>query len=233
MLPLQRTELISLRARRAAGSAAGRGSMPARRLTAATYWEAVLADLQRLLAHRWAGTLPSGQRDSWLFVACVAMSWIAPPFVLRREFRALAQEVGGWPAGEADSRMGAVFRRAEAAVAGRTVEWNGRAVDPRYRLRAATIVEALRVTPAEMCAAGLRVLVDRDVARKHAAERQRTHRQRAGVQERSAYESAAAARATAAAALRAAGMSWAQVAAHLELPSPDAARVLASRAAAP
>jgi hypothetical protein len=190
ILPLDRGEIIALRARRAARQAQGSGSAPTAHLTAATYWETVLTDLQRLRQARWFGPLPSGQRDEWLFLAACAMSWLAPPMALRRELYALAQECGGWTEAEARNRMSAVFRRADKAAKGERAEHEGRLVDPRYRFKAATIIGRLEITPVEMRDAGLRVLVDRDRTREIAAERQTEHRRRQGVQERTSYEAA-------------------------------------------
>jgi len=192
VLPRTRAEIVSLRARRAERAARGEGPAPASRLTAATYWETVLADLQRLRQARWFGPLPPGQRDCWMFLAGCAMSWLAPPFALRREMHALAQESGGWTEREAQSRMSTLFRRAELAAAGGTVEWNGQKVDARYRFRSSTIVDWLQITPSEMRNAGLRVLVDRDVGRELATGRERDRRRRQGAQERAAYEAASA-----------------------------------------
>jgi hypothetical protein len=137
---VERAEIIILPARRADLRAQGNGPRPARTLTGATYWETVLTDLQRLRQARWFGPLPTGHRDCWLFLAGCAMSWLAPPHALRRELYALAQEAGGWTEREATSRMGTLFRRAEMAARGATIEWMGRRVDARYRFRAATII---------------------------------------------------------------------------------------------
>ena len=233
VLPLQRDELRTLQAGRTAQRGRGDGTAPRHRLTFATYGEAVLTDLQTLRKLRWAGPLPPGQRDTWLFLACTAMAWMVPAQLLRREFHALAREAGGWSEGEADRRMGTVFRRAEAAAAGQAagqaVGWAGRTTSPRYRLRAATIVDWLQITPAEMREGGLRVLVDQDIRRERGTARQRARRRRAGVQERAAYEAAAAARRAQAAGLRQQGLPWAEVARRMELPSADAARVLVVR----
>jgi prophage antirepressor-like protein len=229
VLPLERAELIVLGARRAERAARGEGPTPTRHLTAATFWETVLADLQRLRTRRWFGNLPAGQRDTWLFLAGTAMSWLAPPFALERELRALAAEIGGWDSHECDSRMASVFRRAKLAAAGGVSKWRGKLVDPRYRCKAATAVDWLAITPTEMRDAGLRVLIDQDRARELAAERQTAHRRRAGVQERGAYEVAAAVRAGEAAALRSSGLSWAKVATQMGLPSADSARKLTTR----
>jgi hypothetical protein len=161
------------------------------------------------------------------------MSWVAPPFVRTREFYALARETAGWTSGEVDNRMASVFRRAQDAAAGRVIEWNGRPFDPRYRFRASTIVEWLRIAPREMREGNLRVLVDRDVARERAAERQRAKRRRAGVQERVSCAGAAAIRAQTATDLRSSGLSWTEVASEMRLPSPEAARKLVSRRKCP
>jgi hypothetical protein len=188
ILPRERAEIVSLHARRAERRAREGGPAPAQKLTAATYWEAVLTDLQKLLTVRWSGRLPPGHRDGWLFLACCAMARLAPPQVLRREFYALAQEVGCWTEGEAVSRMSSVFKRAEMAARGERVEWRGKPVDPRYRFRAATIIEWLKVTSAEMREADLRVLIDGERRRELAAERLVAHRRRHGIIERATYE---------------------------------------------
>jgi hypothetical protein len=191
ILPLARADLIALRARRAERGVRGQGPTPAKRLTAATLWETVLTDLQRLRSHRWFGSLPPGHRDTWLFLAGIAMSWLAPPFVLRRELNALASEAGGWGTAECNARLSSVMSRAERAGRGEMQDWKGRAVDSRYRFKAATIVEWLDIAPSEMREANLRVLVNADIAREHAAERQAAARRRCGAQERAVYEAAA------------------------------------------
>lgn len=207
-LPMERSELVVLGAERARRRAERRDRQAARRepgqptrtLTGATYWETVLTDLQRLRELRWFGGLPHGQRDCWLFLACNAMSWLAPPAAMQRELYALAQEVGGWTSRECDARMSAVFSRARMAAAGQTIEWMGQRVDPRYRFRASTICEWLEIEPAEMREAGLRVLIDRSVKNERNRERwcaqdraqeQRERRRQRGSSERALYEAEA------------------------------------------
>jgi hypothetical protein len=187
VLPLERAELNVLRARRAERAPVMSGLAPAHRLTAATYWETVLADLQKLRALRWFGDLPPGHRDTWLFLACNAMAWLAPPFALQREVRALASEAAGWDGREADSRMASILKRAEKAAQGARQEWQGQSVDPRYRFRAAIMVEWLDISPREMREADLRALIDDDLKRQHGAERQQACRRNAGVQPRSEW----------------------------------------------
>jgi hypothetical protein len=125
------------------------------------------------------------------------MAWLAPPQVLRREFYSLAQEAGCWTEGEAVSRMSSVFKRAEMAARGERVEWRGKPVDPRYRFRAATMIEWREITSAEMRDADLRVLIDGDRRREPARARRITYARRKGVLERAEYEAARAAAALA------------------------------------
>jgi hypothetical protein len=158
------------------------------------------------------------------------MSWTVPSVHLRREFLALAARVAGWSEAEGQQRMGTIFRQADAAVAGRKSEWMGRHVDPRYRMKATTIIDWLGITEAEMRTANLRVLVDKTIANERARERQHARRREAGAMLRVDYEAAAAERRDEVARLRASGMSWRAVALAMGLGSPDAARMLASRA---
>ena len=231
VLPVARGELHSLQAERARRRANGRagGGAPNRSLNAATLWETRLSDLQRLRKKRFfASMLPPGQRDAWVFLAGVAMSWVCPPAVLRREMRALAHEAGSWPGEETETRLQAVFERAHRAAAGESVEFQGRRVDPRYRFRSSTIVEWLAIEPEEMRAAGLRDLVTDDVRREIEARERRERRAR---QDRTTFEAAARERAERARALRASGWSWRDVARELGFGSAESARKTAAKRA--
>lgn len=192
VLPFTQAEVVSLRAERAKRKAEGKDkTKPTIHLSAATYWETALTDLQRLRAYRCPeGALPEGQRDAWLFMASVAISWISPPEVLGREIIALASEAAGWPEGETKSRMSAVIKRARQAAAGQTITFNGREVDCRYQAKASTIIEWLRIDPAEQRAAGLRVLVDEDRKRELSVERMERSRRNRGIKDRGAQQAA-------------------------------------------
>lgn len=190
VLPVTHAELISLRAERAKRKAEGKDkTRPVLTLSGATYWESVLSDLQRLRAYRCAdGALPEGQRDSWLFVAGVAISWISPAEVLGREIMSLAREAAGWRDSETKSRMSAIIKRARQAADGQKLDFGGREVDCRYRMKANTIVEWLNIDPAEQRAAGLRVLVDEDRKRERSIERTEKSRRERGVKDRSGQQ---------------------------------------------
>ena len=60
--------------------------------------------------------------------------------------------------------MSAVLARAEQAARGEKIEYWGRLVDPRYRFRTSTIIEALDITEAEMRACRLRHLVSSEIS---------------------------------------------------------------------
>lgn len=188
ILPIERGELISLTAARAARKARGKVvTPPATRLTIGTLWESRLTDLQKIRHGRWFGDLPPGQRNAWMFLAGLAMSWLSPPEVLQRELYALAQECGGWSDREAKSRMQAVFKRARDAAAGKTYEYQGEQFDPRYRFRTETIIEWLGVTEDEMRAFGLRSIVSDRVRRELDTERKIEERRGQGVVPRQQY----------------------------------------------
>lgn len=180
VLPVERGQLIMISAERARRRAERETVAPAMRLTAATYWETVLSDLQKLRRLRWFGELPPGNRDTWLFLACNAMSWLAPPAAMIREINALSAECAGWTDKETKSRMNTVVRRAQMAIAGETIEWNGVRVDPRYRFRSETIVNWLEIEPEEMRRANLRTLVDDTIKRELATQRETDRRRRNG-----------------------------------------------------
>lgn len=192
VLPHTRAELVSLSTERAARKAAGRApGKPVRTLTAQTWAETMLTDLQRLREYRYPeGAIPSGERDRWMFCAATAMAWLAPPAVLERELSALAHEAAGWQGSETRSRMSAALTRARMAAAGTRLEWEGREVDPRYRMRAGTVIDWLEIEPGEMRGAGLRMLVDADRRRELATERERESRRRKGAASRADQQAA-------------------------------------------
>lgn len=186
LLPMTRAEIVSLRAERAkrrteAKPNSRKGGRPAARRDSASYGETVLEDLHRLRKHRYAsGRLPPGARDTWLFCAAMALSWITPAPALSGLIETLAEEVSGWRGREARSRMGSIIRRAQDAAAGKSIEYDGKEVDPRYRMKAATIIKWLSIADDEMRAAGLRVLLTPDARRERNVEACRDRRKAKG-----------------------------------------------------
>ncbi len=235
VLPHTRAEIRSIAAARAARRAERRQrtEAPRARLTVATWAETLLTDLQRLRGYRWPeGGIPSGQRDRWLFCAAVAMSWLAPPQVLERELASLAHEAAGWQGHQTRSRMSAAVGRAKAAAAGARLEWQGEHVDPRYRLKASTVVDWLEIDPAEQRGAGLRLLVDSALRRELATERARESRSRKGARSRADQQAARLAIGRRALWLAAKdGMTVREIAAELGISTGQVSKAMAEAAA--
>lgn len=190
VLPHTQAEIISIRAERAARKAEheGREKRITQKLTGYTLWSMIHDDLQKLRRYRnpETGALPPGGRDAWLFVAANALSWIVAAEDMEREIRILAMQAAGWSDSESKSRLSAIVQRGHQAAAGKSVLYNGREVDPRYRMRANTIIDWLQIEPAEMRDADLRVLVDAGIQRERASERQTEYRRRKGAVSREA-----------------------------------------------
>jgi hypothetical protein len=212
ILPVERSKLYDLRVQRALRSTTKdteRLVRPPEGFTKATLWEARLSDLQRLRELRWFGQPLPDFRDRWLFLAGVAMSWLAIPSVLRRELYALAEEVGGWSEGRARSKLHAVFRTAEEAAQGKKVKWEGLEIDPRYRLKNQTIIDILEITPEEE--REMKTIISDEERRRRDKEEKRERRREAGGMTRKEYEGRAAERRAEARRMAAQGMSVRQI----------------------
>jgi hypothetical protein len=228
LLPADRGELLDLRVQRALRNSRKK---PQERLwgapegyNAATLWEARLSDLQTLRWLRWFGEPMPDFRDRWMFVAGVAMSWLALPRVLRRELYALSREVGGWTEATAKSKLHAVFRTAHASARGEKVEWRGMRIDPRYRLKNNTIIEALEITPEEE--RELKTIIGEDERRRRDRIRDERRRREAGAMTRVEYEVRAAKRRAQARRLAAEGMSVRRIAAEIGIGKSQVQRAL-------
>ena len=188
VLPFTQSELISLRSERKkrALDQDHQTVRPALILGAASYWSTVHDDIQKLRLHRnpESGALAAGHRDTWIFVAAVALSWLAPATKMSREIGIVAAQAAGWTDKETHARMSAVIKRAKNAEDGKLTLHDGREVDPKYRMRASTIVDWLAIEPSEMRAAGLRVLVDDDIRRELNTQRTSASRRRKGSKDR-------------------------------------------------
>ena len=195
ILPIGRADLHDIRiqrAKRRTRSPSKGQERPTQGFTQATLMEARLSDMQTLKEVRWFGELPEGQRDFWLFVAGVCMSWLAVPQVLQRELFALAREAGGWSEAETRSRMHAVFYRARQHANGMKVDYNGQLVDPLYRFTNDYIIEVLEITPDEE--RKLRTIISKDEKRRRDRENTKQQRRGAGMVPRAEYEAQALAR---------------------------------------
>ena len=219
ILPLTRAELADIRVQRALRRTeqSSEGSKQVRTsFTTATLWEARLSDLQRLREMRWWGALPPGHRDLWLFLAINAMAWLTDsPKILYREALTLAQEAGGWPEGEMRTRMQAIFKRAQQAMRGETIHWQGHEIDSRYHFRNETIIEWLDITPEEQ--RSMQTLIGPEEIRRRDRERKARIRRTQGTISRTEYEARAKGRQAEAVLRRAQGESITAIAQALNV----------------
>ncbi|KGF67684.1 hypothetical protein LL06_20895 [Hoeflea sp. BAL378] len=194
VLPHTQAEIISLRAERTARKAEREGMEKriTQKLTGTTLWSTIHDDLQKLRRYRnpATGALPAGGRDAWLFVAANALSWMVAAEDMEREIRILAMQAAGWSDSESKARLSTIVKRAKQAAEGKTILFNGREVDPRFRMRSDTIVDWLKIEPAEMRDADLRVLIDSDLRRERGTERQTKFRRGKGAQDRAELQTA-------------------------------------------
>ncbi len=196
----------------------------------------VLEDLRRLAELRSAdGIVQPGSRALFGHIGACQLARVIPAGQLWQEVREWSRILL-----PADYREGAEFRQhcssllreAQRAAKGERDTYRGRHVTPVYTYRASTIIDRLSVTPDEM--RQMTRLIDQDEKRLRHREAAMAKRRDQGIQERGSYiEQVAeegACRAARARTLRDSGMTWDEVAKRMELGSPDAARVLASRA---
>jgi hypothetical protein len=233
ILPYTRAQIDLLRAERAERPAARdacirNGHPTLAGFHAATLWQGRLDELERLLRHRWFGTLPPGHRDGWLFTAGIAASYLTIPSKLRAELFHLARRVSPWSDNETHHRLTCVIQRAEAAGRGECIEWHGHRVDPRYRLCDETIVRWLNITEQEMVALDFRHLLTPELKRARKRTYWHLHRAAQGRLSRDVYLAAAIERHANAAELRARGLTWESVGDLMGI-SAGAARKLAQR----
>jgi hypothetical protein len=236
LLPLQRSNLDEIRRARAEEQAQDEAELAARQARRASLvpvsggdvrglrtfvpcelaWDR-LEDLRTLVQLRGHEEgLPAGERDMFIFLGACFLAQALTVRSLEAEIRALAQEFAPtWSEAEQRSCVSSALSRAQAAHAGKTVEFKGREVDPRYRQRNATLVELLRISPDE--ALKLKTILPKDEAMRRDAERQCARRRAKGAQPRADYLDAVAMRRVEAKRLKGEGLSIRAIAARLSV----------------
>jgi hypothetical protein len=238
ILPLTREELEELRAKRREGGAkqASRGARKApegredveKRFTLYTLALGRLADLQHLLRLRGLDELPPGQRNAWMFAAGTSLACLVEPQYLEREIVQLGKDCAGWGEAETKSRMHSVISRAQDAGVGKTAEWNGKQIDPRYRLKNQTIIEYLGITPSEE--KEMKVLISEKTKRQRDRERKEQKRRAEGVIPRREYLARANEKRDIAQDLHSQGMSYRKIGEKLGISRTKARRLIADAA---
>jgi len=194
-----------------------------RQLSVRTLWWDRLADLRTLVALRgWTGRVPEGHRDTFLWVACIALCWRMPLPWVRSELHEIGLEfASSMPVSERMAILTTTLARAEAAARGETIEFKGEMVDPRYRMSNQRLIELLEITPEEE--RQLTTMISKSTKRDR--EKKSNLRRAPGVIERGTYlENAETKRATAR-ILKAQGKTWGEIAEELGYASADSARL--------
>jgi len=154
VLPYTRAEIEEARHRREAARKSFDGSrLPstAVRFDRISWSCAVLDDMQTLAEKRWCGTIPEGQRDIWVFIAAVHLAWRCSPDEIFDETAEIATAWGIAPSWiEKGKYLHSAIDRAQRAMAGEKIDWNGKSRDIRYRFTSQTLIEWLKIEPYEM-----------------------------------------------------------------------------------
>jgi hypothetical protein len=184
-LEARRAQRRALRATRDARRRPERQSADTRGFNLDTLAEARMHDLRYLLEIRGWDNLPPGQRDSWMFVAGVMLSYLVEARALEREIIALGRDYADWSEGETKSRMHTVIDKAQTAAAGEKVLWKGQQRHPRYWLKNQSIIDRLEITPEEE--RHLKTIISEDTRRERDRERKERARRSQGAQPRDEY----------------------------------------------
>jgi hypothetical protein len=139
-----------------------------------------LGDLRRLVRLRGLeGGAPSGQRNLLVFLGAVFLAQSGVAFRLWDEVRELAREIAPtWSEHEVLSCVCSVKSRTEAALRGETLDLRGAPIDPRYRYKSQTLIDLLRIAPAEE--RELQTIISDTERRRRGAERAAQRRRSAG-----------------------------------------------------
>ena len=164
ILPYTRAEIAEARHRReAARKSFDRSCLPstAVRFDRISWSCAVLDDMQSLVEKRWAGTVPDGQRDIWIFIAAVHLAWRCSPDEIFSETAEIAMAWGISPSWiEKGKYLCSLIDRANRALAGEKISWDGQNRDVRYRFSGHTLIDWLKIESHEM--ANLTCLIDKN-----------------------------------------------------------------------
>jgi hypothetical protein len=152
---------------------AARAKTGARQSTGSIYdrWYLVYQDL--LAIGRWYdfGGIPPGHRNNWLFASAVALSWFAHPETLEAE---LIGQARVWTPYLTEKEVRAAYQspleRARMAAEGKTIEWQGMDIDPRYRMRRSTLYELLQPIIPPALERTLRAVISDETRKEHKRE---------------------------------------------------------------
>ena len=160
-------------------------------LTGRSYWGAIAADVERLRVHRFDGKrmVEDTGRSTMAYAATMVQAWVMPACDLDGWVRDQAH-AWGLDEEQALACTSGVRKAARDAANGERKFWLGKEIDPRYRPGPKRLIELLKIQPAEMGAADLRILVTAERKRDVVADRQATLRRSRGARSRTDQQGA-------------------------------------------
>jgi len=158
----RKPEVRDIRARRQTADRAIRGSIYER-------WHLVYRDLLRISEH-YGHRIPEGHRDTWLFLAGVALSWFTHPQGIEDEILSLGRDHTDLDEREIRQALDPSLKRALLAAEGHKLSWNGQQVDPRYRFRRQTLYDWIgALVPAALLPLMRAIIPDEEARRRDKA----------------------------------------------------------------
>lgn len=145
------------------------------------WWYLVYQDLAKI-AQSHAQGIPEGERNNFLFLVSVAMSWFANPEAIRE---ALEDRANHWTRGLTSEEIANACKcsidRLERQQRGEKVQWQGKELDPRYFFKRETLYKKLQHLIKPEIAEELRAIISetqREQRRKERAKEQEKKRDR-------------------------------------------------------
>ena len=140
-------------------------------------------DLSKI-AYSYPQGIPAGDRNNFLFLVSVAMSWFGNPEAISE---ALADRANKWTTGLDEQEIANACKcsidRLERQQRGEKVQWQGKELDPRYFFKRETLWKKLQHLIKPEIEDELRAIISEGTRAKRRAERERAREPRDRVAE--------------------------------------------------
>ena len=147
------------------------------------WWFLVYQDLSKI-AYSYPQGIPAGDRNNFLFLVSVAMSWFGNPEAISE---ALADRANKWTTGLDEQEIANACKcsidRLQRHTRGEKVQWQGKELDPRYFFKRETLYKKLQHLIKPEIEDELRAIISEGTRAKRRAERERAREPRDRVAE--------------------------------------------------
>ena len=147
------------------------------------WWFLVYQDLSKI-AYSYPQGIPAGDRNNFLFLVSVAMSWFGNPEAIAE---ALADRANKWTTGLDEQEIANACKcsidRLQRHTRGEKVQWQGKELDPRYFFKRETLYKKLQHLVKPELEDELRAIISEGTRAKRRAERERAREPRDRVAE--------------------------------------------------